>query len=856
MKIRLKGSERALLITLSYAVIGLVWIYFSDRISLRWIDDPDAVYWMQLLKGSFYVLTTAVILYFLIQRQLKRVERYVHLLNSNNKLMNFILQKSDGLVVLVVERNGKMLNALGDSVLLEGLSIKELYGETLKSWLDDESGFDSLNLVLTNTFQNGSYSSDVEISGRWFRVKGNLFVDNEQMGTVACLQLTNITTLHELLELNIFLKEDRKKLTVEVQNVKNSLVLEKDKQALIFNGLFDSVLIHELDQRGRLGRLLDANVAASAMFNCQKSDLIKYGFYSFLSFENLKFSEVLQENNYFKTSSIVARAQLKPLKSQAVKNVEIRSHLVGTINHKYVLTVIRDLTEHIWEVNKLKNSGVISSLLLEQLNDGVLVIDRNLDCEISNRAVGQVVDLNAVDSSGDDIITQIRKKGVDLIPLVNMAFGGQEVMIPDKNLKVGEKWISIRIVPGRQSQGEIENVICVLNDISEQRLLELNVLDLTHRLEAGNKLISVFLSNLSHEIRTPMNGIVGFVELMEMEDLTSVQFNYMKLIRQSSQHLLMLVESIFEISRLQNKQEVINNSWFIPSTVIDELYDYTHALLETYNKKTIRLEKHVDEPSRVVMIYSDKEKLLSALKHICDNAVKFTHQGAITLSLNLYENDSAKFVVSDTGIGFDPRQGKSIFLPFITYNNNRDQIYDGLGLGLAISLAKIELLGGTIEVESQINSGANFFVSVPFKNSAVVIPMRENMLVGPWGKVKKVMVVQSGFESIDMYQQIFRPHGIEITLVYDGMSAIETFYEQQDVDLVLCDIRLADMEAYEVFKAIKRMNASTIIIAQTSYFLSDERQKCLDIGFAEYLVKPINASMIFGILVNLSVSTQ
>jgi PAS domain S-box-containing protein len=855
MNFRLRGGERAVLITLLYAVIGLLWIYFSDKITFWWIDSPDVIYWLQLLKGSFYVITTAIILYFLINRQLLRVGRYVDLLNSNNKLINFILRNNHGVIVLVIERDGKILYALGDDSLVEGLSISELQGESISRWLKKESELMDFNIVLYNTFLNNSYSSDVEIMGKWFRVKGDLFTENELTGTVACIQLTNVTSHHELLELNVLLKEENKKCMVELQSVRSKLNRELDKKSLIFNGLFEPVLIHELDSSGRLGKMHDANLAASAMFNCQKSDLLKYDIFSFLSFVSSRPSVGLQDNNFLKSTSIIAEADLKPLKSLVTKSVEIRSHLVGTLNHKYVLTVIRDLTDHFSEVTTLKNANSYFHHLLEHLSEGLLVVDRNMECKLSNQAVYQIVGLARKDAMSD-VIAQIRNKGIDLIPLVNIAFAGQEMVIPDKKIKVNDRWVSIRIIPFRTDNGEIENVVCIISDISDRRLLENDVYELTQRVESGNKLISVFLSNLSHEIRTPMNGIVGFVELMEMEDLNSVQYNYMNLIKQSSQHLLSLVEAIFEISRLQDKQEVLNNNWFLPADILNELFEYTKSLLVSQGKKTVRLEKNADEYSKGVMIYSDREKLLSALKHICDNSVKFTHQGTITISLFLYENDAVKFVVSDTGIGFDSKHVRSIFLPFITFDFNKEHIYDGLGLGLAICLSKIELLGGTIEVESQINNGANFFVNVPIKNSAVVIPSSTDKNIGTWERVKKVMVVQSSYEGEDIYEQIFRPYAIKVIQSYDGMSAIETFYEQQDIDLVICDIRLSDMEAYEVYKAIKRMKSSTIIIAQTSYFLNDERHKCMDLGFAEYLVKPINASMIFGILVDLSVSTK
>lgn len=843
-------SKPALKITLIYVVLGFLWIFFSDMIAYQISIDLKQSKLFSLLKGVFYVLATSYFLYYLIMKQIKRSNSYIHLLNSQNRLMNFIMQKQAGLLVLVIDNEGKIILASGTEKLIENQTFESLTGHYLNEWLIDRVWYDTINNIIQRTFKNENSKIDIEISGQHYHIEGRTFDDTVNSLPICCIQISNITDMHQIVELNSIQKFNIENLTQELEITLEQVDFNQELLDGIMNGLPESTFIHTIDHQAHLGPLLKANFAATIMFNCKNSDLLEYDIFNFLTFKDSNAITLLHENDFNKISSFTFQAKLQPLRSRKQIDVEIKTRLVAFSKQKYAITTVRDLTETNSEIDNLRSDYNKLVEYYNHLEEGVLIVEKESNPIFGNKALEDIFENKPDKQHPLGWISIMEEKlGFKLSFAINQAFEGQIISLSNRKFKHDNKWITVRMYPNRNSIQQIDCIIITIKIVTELIYLENQVIDLKQKLESSNLLRSVFLSNLSHEIRTPMNGIVGFIELMEMEDLNKIQHNYLNLIKQSSQHLLTIVEAIYEITYLQNNQESINNTWVKPFDVLLELVDYTLATLSVQKKNTINLVKNIDDHTKEMLLFTDQDKLVKALKYLCHNAVKFTQRGSIVISCKLNSNDSLEFIISDTGIGIDPRNLTAIFLPFISFKNNSDEIYGGIGLGLAISKALIEMLGGSIEVESQINRGANFFVSIPIKLSTRSIQPKigvNNLEM----RIRKAMIIQYSFEGIEKMEEIFIPFNITVIQEINGMSAIETFYEQQDIDLVICDIRLSDMDAFEVFRAIKRINQSTIFIAQTAYFLVDERRKCLDAGFSDYIVKPITSSTIIGILTN------
>lgn len=230
----------------------------------------------------------------------------------------------------------------------------------------------------------------------------------------------------------------------------------------------------------------------------------------------------------------------------------------------------------------------------------------------------------------------------------------------------------------------------------------------------SDKLKSSFLANVSHEIRTPMNGILGFAQLLQNPSFTAEeQQEYIKMIGKSSERLLILINDLVTISNI----EAGTISLFNTKIDLPKMLSFLCSVYRpTAQIKGIELFERFESKSGERIVCLDKEKILSILSHLLKNAIKFSSSGIIEIGC-VVEDTSATFFVSDTGIGIPERSLNNIFERFSQGSNNISRGYEGIGLGLSISKNFIEIMGGTISVESVENKFTKFCVSIPLNNS-------------------------------------------------------------------------------------------------------------------------------------------
>ncbi|MCY1634697.1 MULTISPECIES: sensor histidine kinase [Marinifilum] len=232
------------------------------------------------------------------------------------------------------------------------------------------------------------------------------------------------------------------------------------------------------------------------------------------------------------------------------------------------------------------------------------------------------------------------------------------------------------------------------------------------KAEESDRLKTSFLANLSHEIRTPMNGIVGFTELLEFKNISAEkQKKYINMIKSSSQRMLELINNLVDISRIETNQiEIIKSSTKL-NEVIENMY---HFFLPIAQKKNLKLRYTVDSLNEFPLINTDQTKLEQVISNLLINAIKFTQYGEIELACKM-ENNLLTFSVSDTGVGIDESMHHIIFERFRHAENKSTKTEEGSGLGLAISKSIVELMGGEIRVESELNKGSKFIFTLPFE---------------------------------------------------------------------------------------------------------------------------------------------
>jgi PAS domain S-box-containing protein len=277
-------------------------------------------------------------------------------------------------------------------------------------------------------------------------------------------------------------------------------------------------------------------------------------------------------------------------------------------------------------------------------------------------------------------------------------------------------WASKSVSPIFDERGKITHYVAVCEDISGKKKTENELIKAKEKAEESDRLKSSFLANISHEIRTPMNGILGFAELLKEPDLTPEnQKEFLNMIEKSGLRMLNIINDLIDISKIEAGETTLR----IKKTSVNKMLRELHLffMIES-NQKNINLDYHCDLPEEESFIETDSTKLNQVLTNLIKNAVKFTEEGSVVFGYK--QKDSMfEFFVTDSGPGIPKEQMDLIFERFRQSTLNLTRKYEGAGLGLAISKAYVELLGGTIWIESELGKGSTFFFTLPVSHLSV-----------------------------------------------------------------------------------------------------------------------------------------
>lgn len=406
----------------------------------------------------------------------------------------------------------------------------------------------------------------------------------------------------------------------------------------------------------------------------------------------------------------------------------------------------------------------------------------------------------------------------------------KEEMLPTKN---GLRIFNTKKLPILDHNGHPKFLLGVAEDITEKKAVEKELIDAKERAEESNRLKIAFLQNISHEIRTPMNAICGFTSLMTEPDLSLEQKeNYSSIVRSNCDQLLTIITDVLTISSVETKQVKVNIQEVNLNQLMDEM---THIFKPTAVSLSLEFTNRTDLPENQAYVLTDRTKLTQILSNLLTNALKFTKEGSIEIDCRI-EKDNLVFFVKDTGIGFNPEIKETIFERFRQANEDINKKYGGTGLGLAISRAFVQLLGGTISVDTELGKGSVFHFTLPY-DPALPIEL-EPIVPIAWNHGFTILVAEDEDINYLFLETLLQPMNWRLVRARNGQEAIDMARADYSIRLILMDIRMPIMDGYQAAIVIKELRPDLPILAQTAYANDFEIEKYRNV-FDDYMTKPL-----------------
>ena len=382
------------------------------------------------------------------------------------------------------------------------------------------------------------------------------------------------------------------------------------------------------------------------------------------------------------------------------------------------------------------------------------------------------------------------------------------------------------------------------------RLLEEQVVQLQEardQAEAGNRAKGQFLANMSHEIRTPLNAVMGFAQVGMRTCHDPDARDRFSFILASGRHLLGIINEILDLSKLDAGKLRIESA---PFELVASVDDAVSLVKASAREKDLDLTVECD-PELPVWVVGDPARLRQILVNLLGNAIKFTRQGRVGLVVHP-DGSRTCFRVTDTGIGLDGAQIARIFTAFEQADGTTTRQFGGTGLGLAISRDLVELMGGTITVESEPGQGSTFQVCLPLTETQQPEEQRPEVVeaAGHCLSGITVMAVEDDRFNRMVLKDMLEYEGATVVLAHDGQQAIELL-QQADPDvfnIVLMDVQMPVMDGYETTRRIHSLLPSLTVIGLTAHALPEERDRCLAAGMVSHITKPVNAEQLLDAL--------
>ncbi len=415
-----------------------------------------------------------------------------------------------------------------------------------------------------------------------------------------------------------------------------------------------------------------------------------------------------------------------------------------------------------------------------------------------------------------------------------------------KNSELVQAQEELRTINERLEELVEERTADLSAEIEVRKRTEADLIVAKEKAEESDRLKTAFLHNISHEVRTPMNAIIGFSGLLGDPALASEkQVQFIDIITQSCYQLLGIITDIISIATIEAGQESTAEEKVDLNMVMNQTYE--HFLPKCQAKGLTLVSENIllhDE----VLIISDEAKLLQILTKMLDNAIKFTKEGYVNFGYSVKESEKEiEFYVEDTGIGISPEMQQEIFKHFSQVESTGAREFGGSGLGLSISKAYVELLGGEVWLKSELGKGSTFYFTIPYKKTTgKIVAAGTHSITGVERDktlTKTLLIVEDEESNYRLLEEIFASMNLNLLWAKNGEEAI-AISKEREVDLILMDLKMPVMDGFEATMRIKDFKPNVPIIAQTAYTSDFDKSQALLCGCIDYISKPIKMDLL------------
>jgi len=518
-----------------------------------------------------------------------------------------------------------------------------------------------------------------------------------------------------------------------------------------------------------------------------------------------------------------------------------------------IITISSDITKR----KQSEELALKLSRAIEQSPVSIIITDLKGTIEYANPKVTEITGYQHSELIGQNprILSSGNKSKEDYSELWQTISNGNEWFGELLNKKKNGElyWEYASISPIIDVEGKMTHYLAVKEDITVKKKLATELIEAKEKAEESDRLKSAFLANMSHEIRTPMNGILSFSDLLKTPNLSGEkQQQYIRVIEKSGVRMLNIINDIVSISKIESGLMLVN----LEESNINEQMEYVYTFFKPEAEaKGITLSFKNSLPLKEAIIKTDREKLFTILTNLVKNAIKYTEKGTIKFGYILKKDTEpveVEFYVKDSGIGVPIDRQEAIFERFIQADISDKMARQGAGLGLSITKAYVEMLGGQLWLESVEGKGSTFYFTLPYQNGIITEEIAKMEVLSPIeiSSTKKlnILIVDDDETSRWLLEEMLENLGKKVLYAENGLEAVEICRNNPDIDLILMDIRMPIMDGYEAARQIRQFNKKSVIIAQTAFSLEGDRETAIEAGCNEHLSKPITQNILFSLI--------